>query len=108
MVKRLLMWVDNFMRNWEWTDDLADFLWSGRCYQAIVLVSSDIEDMDPYLEFAQVLRAEGEGRWTVSVQRSDDLEPDRFCLVQFRGSALFWWGDKVRNDWFFLESSTLA
>ena len=102
------MWFDNFLRNWEWTDDLADFLWSGKCHHAILLVPTGTEFMDAFLDFAQYLRSEGDGEWTVSVQQSDEVEPHRFCLVQFRGPALFWWSHKVRNDWFSHSSELTA
>jgi len=100
-VKRFWLWVDSLFRHYEWTDDLADFLWSGRCHEAIVLVSDQISDMTPWYDYARWLRNQGD--WDVSVEWADFIPPDKFVLVQFRGPALFWPRPKTRNDWFTLR-----
>lgn len=100
-MKRFWLWVDSLFRHYEWTDDLADFLWSGRCHEAVILVSDQCDDMTPWYEYARHLRSLGD--WDVSIERVEFVPLDKFIIVQFRGPALFWPRPKTRNDYFTLQ-----
>lgn len=102
-MRKFWLWVDSLFRHYEWTDDLADFLWSGRCHHAVIMVNDQCSDMTPWYDYARWLR--GQGDWDVTVDRSDMVPPFAMVLIQHRGPALFWPKPKTRNDWFFQRSA---
>lgn len=97
-MKNLLMKIDMWFCNWNWTDDLADLLWRGKCSHCMVAVNPDFEDMEAVLDLAQYLR--GEGPWTVSVKQYDFVESNEIQLIQVRGWGLFKWKPSIRTDFF--------
>lgn len=104
-MKDLLMKIDMLFSRWNWTDDVADVLWRGKCNHAVVAVSPECEDMEPFLAYAQFLRSCGP--WTVAVRQYDFVEKDELQLIQFRGKSLFRWRPAIRTD-YFVPSDVLA
>lgn len=90
--------IDMWCTRWNFTDDVADVLWRGRCRHAIVAVSDEFEDMQSVLEYARYLRRCGD--WTVAVKQYDFVEKDELRLVQYRGRSLFRWKPAIRTDYF--------
>ena len=94
----LLMKVDMWFANWDWTDDIADVLWRGKCEHAIVALPNDVKDMSAFHEYAQYLR--GCGDWTVAIRHYDFVKDNEVQLIQFRGWSLFRWSPIIRTDSF--------
>ena len=105
-MSELLAKIDMWFAQWDWTDDIADVLWRGRCEHAIVGLPMEVADMEPFLEYASYLRSCGP--WTVAIRQYDFVEQDEVQLIQFRGWALFRWSDVIRTDSFVLSPSLEA
>ena len=102
----LLYKIDMWFSNWGWTDDFADLLWRGRCEHCIVALPMEVADMEPFLDYAAMLRSEGD--WTVAVRQYEFIEDDELQLIQFRGWCLFRWRDAIRTDSFTLRGGMEA
>ena len=105
-MRDLLARIDMWFANWSWTDDIADVLWRGKCEHAIVAVPMEVADMEPFLEYAQYLRACGP--WTVAVRQFEFIEDNEIQLIQYRGWSLFRWSNVIRTDSFVLEPTLEA
>ena len=102
----LLYKIDMWFSQWGWTDDIADVLWRGRCEHCIVALPMEVADMEPFLDYAAMLRAEGD--WTVAVRQYEFVEDNEVHLIQFRRWSLFRWSDTIRTDIFSLSPSLEA
>ena len=102
----LLMKIDMWFARWDWTDDIADVLWRGKCEHAIVALPNDVKDMEPFMDYAQYLR--GCGDWTVAIRHYDFVEENEVQLIQFRRWSLFRWRPTIRTDSFVLSGTLEA
>ena len=102
----LLAKIDMWFAQWEWTDDIADVLWRGKCEHAIVALPMEVADMEPFLEYASYLRSCG--NWTVAVRQYEFVEDNEVQLIQFRKWSLFRWSDTIRTDSFVLSGALEA
>lgn len=84
LLQRLSDLTFNLRASSEWIDDLADFLFFGKCYHCdIVACSADEQLLADYCDW---LREQGD--WSLEFVADDRVPPGEFVSLNYRGSGL--------------------
>jgi hypothetical protein len=81
----------NLRASAEWIDDLADFLFFGKCNHVEIVACA--ADQPALIDYCNWLRQQGE--WTLAFVPADIVAPGEFISLAYRGPALFRWGNWV-------------
>jgi len=74
----------NIRASAEWIDDLADFVFFGKCYHVdIVACSADQSELADYCDWLRE-----QGPWSLGLVADDRVPPGEFVSLNHRGSAL--------------------